>query len=133
MENQNRIQGSIKENAPIFRLKVAFQSQNEFLHYLSSKIKLLKNLNLICPVSLTVISAVMFNILKSYNISKLEPNSSKTLKEHAIFDYIFRADHNPSLIILRPWLKTLINLDLSLECLFDVMWFLMSSTSKQIC
>ena len=102
MENQNRIQGSIKENAPIFRLKVAFQSQNEFLHYLSSKIKLLKNLNLICPVSLTVISAVMFNILKSYNISKLEPNSSKTLKEHAIFDYIFRADHNPSLIILRP-------------------------------
>ena len=38
-EIQNRIQCCLKKNAPIFNLKVVFQSKNDFLSYLHLKVK----------------------------------------------------------------------------------------------
>ena len=73
-EIRNRIQCFLKKNAPILNLKF-FSQENDFPRYLDLKIKSTKCSTQARSINLSVISAMIFIMVKRNSILKLEPVS----------------------------------------------------------
>ena len=72
---QNGIKCCLKKDVPVFSLKLVFQPKNDFPCYILLKIKSTKCSALTYFISLSVIFAITFIMVKPNAILKLEPVS----------------------------------------------------------
>ena len=105
LEIRNRIQCCVKENGPVFNLKVVFQSKNNLLFTFKDKINKMLHSNLVYKLKWNICNYIYYGKSKHHfkvracehlGITPLTGKKVKSSKDRAVSDHIFHTGCNAS-------------------------------------